>query len=108
MTDLQKLNVRDFLDRLIYLTAQINAARKFSPVRLLGDYSETKVHIDDFDDFKEVLKLYKIDDSEINITYANTTTPMTIYTVHFRGLHITYCAFEHEKGFIPQEGEDNE
>ena len=106
MTDLQKLNVRDFIDRLIYLTAQINAARKFSPIALLGNPVETKVHIDDFDDFKEVLKLYKIDDTDVEISH--TKTPMTIYTVHFRGLDITYCAFEHEKGYIPQGGEDNE
>lgn len=97
MTDLQKLNVKDFIDRLIYLAAQINAARKFSPIRLIGDEDEVHVHIDKRADFEDIMDLYKIDESEVKIIC--TDTPCTVYLAHFRGLCISYTALKDDEGF---------
>ena len=96
MTDLQRLNVKDFMDRLIYLTAQMNVARSFSPIRLCGKDAGVRANIDNFKDFNDVLEIYKISDSKVEISSSDSST---IYSAEFRGLTIVHVALKGDEGY---------
>lgn len=104
MTDNQILNIKDFIDRLIYLSAQVRATRNFAPIRVFGKEEEVKVNIDKYEDFQNVLAIYKIDDSEVEVSCDETAT---IYRVLFRGLNIVHVALKGEEAFKENE-DDNE
>ena len=87
MTENQRLNVKDFIDRLIYLAGQIRACKTFSPVSLLGEPREIEVHIDKLEDFQEILDIYKIGDSALDISESDK---ITLRAVSFRGLRLIY------------------
>lgn len=100
MTDNQMLNIKDFIDRLIYLSAQIRATRNFSPIKLVGS-EEVKANIDKYSDFKDVLTIYKIDDADVEVSISEDST---IYRVIFRGLNIVHVALKGDEAF--KENED--
>ena len=96
MTDLQRLNVKDFMDRLMYLASQIVATRSFSPVDLCGD-GTVSVNVYKHEDYKEILDLYKIPDSAVEIRRSEDCT---FYHTIFRNLDITHVALPSDEAFL--------
>jgi len=96
MTDKQKLNVRDFMDRLMYLASQIVACRSFSPVDLCGN-GIVNVNVYNHEDYKEILDLYKIPDSAVEIRRSEDAT---VYNTTFRNLEISNVALRDNEGYL--------
>ena len=98
MTDMQKLNVKDFMDRIIYLHAQATVCREFAPVKLIP--FETVVHLTSFADFAAIQDIYKVDDYAIEIKdLREDSCPSVHYEFNLRGVRVLYVALEGKDGF---------
>lgn len=108
MTDLQLLNVKDFVDRIIYLHAQAKVCREFAPVGLVP--FETTIHLTSFADFVAIQGIYKVDDHDIEIKdLRDDSVPSVHYEFNLRGVRVLYVALEGKAGFgLPKKEAANE
>lgn len=108
MTDLQLLNVKDFMDRIIYLHAQATVCRAFAPVKLIP--FETVIHLTSFADFAAIQDIYKVDDHDIDIKdLRDDKCPSVHYEFNLRGVRVLYVALEGKAGFgLPKKEAANE
>lgn len=68
MTDQERLSIKDFIDRMIYLSFQMKATQSFAPIQILSEPDRPHILLARKDEFDEIKKLYEIDDADVKIT----------------------------------------
>lgn len=68
MTDQERLSLKDFIDRMIYLSFQMKATQSFAPIQILSEPDRPHILLARKDEFDEIRKLYEIDDADVKIT----------------------------------------
>lgn len=110
MTELQKLNVKDFVDRIIYLDAQARVCRECAPVKLVPMF-DTTIHVRELKDFMAIQELYKVADSEIEINdNREDSLPSVNYCFYIKkAVKVLYIALKGNEGFdLPRKEVANE
>lgn len=88
MTDLQKLNLMDYVDRMIYLYMQLTACHEFAPIKVINT-NDVYIHCKEKEDFDAIKDMYHISDEDVKIS-AGIDGESTHYRFMVNGIEISY------------------
>lgn len=88
MTDLQKLNLMDYIDRMSYLFAQMKVCHEFAPIKVINTNS-AYIHVSKKEDFDAIKEIYHIPDDEVKIS-AGIDGESTHYRFMVNDIEISY------------------
>ena len=74
MTDQQRLSVKDYIDRMVYLAFQMRATHSFAPIKVLNAPDKPHILLDDKNIFDEIQQMYGIGDEDVRITATEIAT----------------------------------
>lgn len=99
--DISTLNVRDTLERVMYLQTQLRVTMEFSPRPLqFCEGTPTKVHLYGHDAFKEACQAYQVEDKDIHRDYHYDGDMVEYFRV--RDFEIFALISPDENGYIPK------
>ena len=88
MTDQERLSVKDYIDRMLYLTYQMKVTHSFAPIKVVGEADKPHILLGELADFEEIQTMYEIGDDEVIIRATDEATHY-IYCIN-DSLYITY------------------
>ena len=100
MTQAQRLNIEDSVERLVYINDQMKAARQFAAFQVLGE-ADTHVLLSDWAVFQEIRSIYGVTDMEIQ-DKRNDEIPSMRYTIDVKGLNFSYIALKGDDGYVDE------
>lgn len=109
MTDLQRVNIKNFMWGIISLHNQTVLCRELSPVSLVGRF-DTTVHLEKLSDFVAIQDIFNIPNDDIEIKdLREEKIPSVHYMYYVMGVKVLYVALKGKPGFgLPKTGVDHE
>ena len=103
--DIHILNVRDTLERIMYLQTQLRVQMEFSPKPLqFCEGTPRKIHLYGHESFVEACQAYQIEDKDVKRDYHYDGDMCEYFNV--RDFEIFALLSPDEEGYIPKETED--
>ena len=105
MTDAMRLNVKDSIERVMFLHKQLKAAFEFSPLDYVEGFTGTQIQIYDNESFENIREAYEISELAVKVEYWESGTMHKSFKLD--GFIICVVIDKDEDGYIPQEGSNN-
>jgi len=99
--DIHILNVRDTLERVMYLQTQLRVTMEFSPLKFC-EGTPTRIHLYGRDSFKEACEAYQISDRDIKRAYHDDGDMVEYFRV--RDFEIFALIAPDEEGYVAKKG----
>lgn len=84
--DNKTVSIKDFIDRILYLNAQMNLVTQFAPMKVLGDMRYKSLHISEREDFDRIREIYHIPATDVIV---DKDIPYDHYKFYIGELEVT-------------------
>lgn len=100
MTEVMRLNIKDSIERVMFLHTQLRAALDYSPVNFVVGYTGEHIQVYGNDSFEQIREAYEVSELAVKVEYFQGG-------MHKRfpidGFTICVVLEKGDEGYIPEE-----